>query len=90
MSNYPNMSYCMFQNTRLAMEQLIEAMNEAVKQGPEGIKEFYMDMDQQEKRALTELFCAYEDFVDLAHALEDAAFEQEASDDSCNYTYTRV
>ena len=24
MSDYPNMSYCMFNNTRLAMEQLVE------------------------------------------------------------------
>jgi len=29
MSNYPNMSYCMFENTASALAQVIDAMTEA-------------------------------------------------------------
>ncbi len=72
MTSYPNMSYCMFQNTRLAMEQLIEAMNEAVSQGPEGIREFFQDMDRSEKQALSDIFNMCEDYMNLADELEEA------------------
>jgi hypothetical protein len=62
----------MFQNTRLAMEQLIEAMNEAVSQGPEGIREFFQDMDRSEKQALSDIFNMCEDYMNLADELEEA------------------
>jgi len=84
MSNYPNMSYCMCENTLLAMRQVIDAMRE---QGPE----FLLDMSREEKRAFRELFNACEDFVDAANEMDeyehdgqpDEAQEWESFDPDC-------
>lgn len=65
MSNYPNMSYCMVSNTLLAMNQVVEAMNE---EGPAFLKE----MSREERRAFQELFNACEDFMSLSEELVDA------------------
>jgi len=64
MSNYPNMSYCMCENTLLAMRQVIDAMQE---QG----SEFLLDMSREEKRAFSELFQACEAFMEVANDLSD-------------------
>lgn len=63
MSNYPNMSYCMCENTLLAMRQIVEAMNE---EGPEFLKE----MSQYERRAFQELFNTCEDFMNMSEELQ--------------------
>jgi len=84
MSNYPNMSYCMCENTLSAMRQVIDAMRE---QGPE----FLLDMSREEKRAFQELFNACEDFVDAANEMDeyehdgqpDEAQEWESFDPDC-------
>ena len=84
MSNYPNMSYCMCENTLLAMRQVIDAMQE---QGPE----FLLDLSREEKRAFRELFNACEDFVDAANEMDqyehdgqpDEAQEWESFDPDC-------
>ena len=67
MSNYPNMSYCMCENTVLAMRQILNAMNE------EGVG-FLVDMNRDEKRAFQELFNLCEDFLTASEELE-AEFE---------------
>ena len=44
MSNYPNMSYCMCENTLLALRQVLNAMQE---EGPM----FLQEMSRDERRA---------------------------------------
>ncbi len=62
MSNYPNMSYCMNNNTLLALRQVVEAMNE---EGPMVLRE----MSREERRAFEELFSTCEDFMSLSEEL---------------------
>jgi len=70
MSNYPNMSYCMCENTLLALRQVMNAMQE---EGPM----FLQDMNRDEKRAYQELFNACESFLSAAEELEDEiAYEE--------------
>ena len=64
MSNYPNMSYCMCENTLLAMKQIVDAMND---EGPM----FLHDMNREEKRAFQALFNMCEDFMNLSEELQD-------------------
>lgn len=63
MSNYPNMSYCMNENTLAALEQVLTAMQE---QGPEFLKE----LSPQELRAFNELYQTCEAFMLLAEELQ--------------------
>ncbi len=69
MSSYPNMSYCMCENTLLALRQVVQAMQE---EGPM----FLQEMSRDERRAFQELFNTCEDFLNLSEELEDEA-EQE-------------
>ena len=64
MSNYPNMSYCMCENTLLALRQVVNAMNE---EGPA----FLQEMSREERRAFQELFNTCEDFLNLSEELQD-------------------
>ena len=64
MSNYPNMSYCMCENTLLAIKQITEAMEN---EGPMFLK----DLSRGERRAYEELFQYCESFLTLAEELED-------------------
>ena len=70
MSNYPNMSYCMCENTVLAMRQILTAMNE---EGPM----FLQEMNRDERRAFQELFNLCEDFLTASEELE-AEYEEQA------------
>ena len=69
MSNYPNMSYCMCENTLAAMNQVLNAMRE---EGPM----FLQDMNRDERRAFQELFNVCEDFLTASEELQDE-YEQE-------------
>lgn len=62
MSNYPNMSYCMNENTLLAMQQIIEAIDNDA-------EEFWNDMSREERRAFEELYLACEDFMSRAEKM---------------------
>ena len=64
MSNYPNMSYCMCENTLAAMRQILNAMQE---EGPM----FLQEMSRDEMRSYKELFNACEDFLTAAEELQD-------------------
>lgn len=64
MSNYPNMSYCMCENTLLAMRQIMNAMED---EGPM----FLQDMNRDERRAFKELFNACEAFLTMSEELEE-------------------
>lgn len=59
MSDYPNMSYCMFQNTLMAMEQLTDFLAHA-----EG--EELMDVSRDELKAMMEIYDQCESFLNLA------------------------
>jgi len=67
--DYPNMSYCMCENTLLALRQVVTAMNE------EGVG-FMSDLSRDEQRAFRELFTVCEDFMQLSEELQDE-FERE-------------
>ena len=68
MSNYPNMSYCMCENTLLALRQIVQAMQD---EGPD----FLQELSRDERRAFGELFTTCEDFMKLSEELVDAADE---------------
>ncbi len=72
MSNYPNMSYCMNNNTLLALRQVVEAMNE---EGPQ----FLREMSRDERRAFEQLFSTCEDFMSLSEELQEE-YEREQRD----------
>ena len=63
MSNYPNMSYCMFQNTQMAMDQLVTFMQEAD-------QDDMLDMSKDELRAMRELFGYCEQYLRLAEEFD--------------------
>jgi len=72
MSNYPNMSYCMCNNTLLALKQVVEAMND---EGPM----FLREMSRDERRSFEQLFSMCEDFMTLSEELQ-AEYEREERD----------
>jgi hypothetical protein len=74
--NYPNMSYCMFENTTRAMEQILEALVEAdYKEG--------LELNQYEKPAYGRLKGLCEEIIYEMERLEDAGeppYEDEEED----------
>lgn len=87
MSSYPNMSYCMCENTLLAMKQIVNAMQE---EGPMFLKE----MNRDERRAFEAMFDMCEAFMTMTEELEyeerqerdgqpDEAQEWESFDPDC-------
>lgn len=72
-SSYPNMSYCMNQNTLLALRQIMDAIDE------EGT-EFLRDMSRAEKFAFHDLVQACEGFIRQAEVLVDDYDQGEADD----------
>jgi hypothetical protein len=67
----PNMSYCMCENTLLAMHQILNAMRE---EGPM----FLHDLSRSERESFEELFHACESFINFADELvagEEAGIE---------------
>lgn len=70
MSNYPNMSYCMCENTALALHQVLTAMHE------EGT-EFMREMSREERQAFQSLFNLCEAFIETAEELQNEYEEEE-------------
>ena len=66
MSNYPNMSYCMCENTLLAMKQIVGAMQD---EGPM----FLREMNKDERRAFEAMFDMCEAFMTMAEELQEEA-----------------
>jgi hypothetical protein len=79
MSNYPNMSYCMCENTVLAMRQIMNAMQA---EGPM----FLAEMNRDERRAFQELFNLCEDFLTASEELEAEFEDMEQGFNSQEYT----
>jgi len=72
MSNYPNMSYCMNENTLAALKQVLDAMQE---EGPQ----FLRELNRTERRAFEELFHHCESFLTMSEELQEE-LEQEERD----------
>ena len=64
MSNYPNMSYCQCENTLMALQQVLNSMEDLG-------KEFIQDMTREERAAYRELYNACEAFIRWAEELAD-------------------
>lgn len=73
-SNYPNMSYCAFENTTLAMRQLLNMMREV-----DSLQE--LDLSHEELRAFRELQDLCELFAEGAEALESDEREYDGQPD---------
>jgi len=71
MSNYPNMSYCMYQNTRLALQQILNDLEEAHEKGV--TYEEYVDdfSSSDERRAMNELVDLFEEVRYMINELRD-------------------
>jgi hypothetical protein len=72
MSNYPNMSYCMNENTLAALKQVLDAMQE---EGPQ----FLRELNRTERRAFEELFHHCESFLTMSEELQEE-YEREQRD----------
>ena len=74
MSNYPNMSYAMYQNTRLALQQILDDLNEAQEKGIT-YKE-YVDIcnfsSSDEKYAMIRIEGLFEQIQDVLQEMRDA------------------
>ncbi len=64
MSNYPNMSYCMCNNTVLALRQILDTMQD---EGPM----FLREMSRDERRSYEALFSLCEDFLTASEELQE-------------------
>ena len=72
MRGHPNMSYCMCENTLLALQQVLNAIKD---EGPM----FLNDLSRSERESFEELFHACESFMNLADELiagEEAGLSQ--------------
>lgn len=72
MRDYPNMSYCMCNNTLLALQQVLDAMED-------GGLEFLQNLGEEELRAWQDLYHAAQAFVEQAEHLQEE-FEDRMSD----------
>lgn len=70
-SNYPNMSYCMFENTTAAIDQLVDHMSEALDGGPQACREFLSDMSREELRHYHAMYDLCKDFLQRMEELEE-------------------
>jgi len=71
--DYPNMSYCMCNNTEAALNQIMDAMDD------EGDVEFVKDLSRDELRSFNELVYIAEQFARRAErALDRVADERVA------------
>jgi hypothetical protein len=72
MADYPNMSYCMYRNTRLALQQILDDLNEAQEKGIT-YKEYVDDFSSSdEKYAMNELVNLFEEIQYVLEEMRDA------------------
>jgi hypothetical protein len=69
MSNYPNMSYCMNNNTLAGLGQILDTMDE------DGDLDFLRDLSRDERRAFEELAQVCEQFCRRAERVMDRELE---------------
>lgn len=71
--SYPNMSYCMCENTALALNQVLTAIRE------DGT-DFLREMGREERRAFQELFSLCEAFIEDANDLQSDYEEEQRNE----------
>ena len=71
MSNYPNMSYAMYQNTKLALQQIAGDLEEVHEEGVTYF-EYIDDLSSEEKYAMKELEGLFEKIQDVLQEMRDA------------------
>lgn len=71
--DYPNMSYCMFGNTVNAMNQILDAIDDA-KVG-DGVVDFFNGLSREERRNLQHLYNQAEQYVRVVEDMWDLADE---------------
>ena len=71
MSNYPNMSYCMFGNTVSAMNQILEEIEEA--NNNDGAADFFNSLSREERRNLQHLYNQAEQYIRVIEDMWDLA-----------------
>jgi len=72
MADYPNMSYCMYQNTRLALQQILGDLEEAQEKGVT-YKEYVDDFSSSdEKYAMKEFENLFEEIQNALQEMRDA------------------
>ena len=62
----PSMSYCMFENTSLELDQVVDAMEEAVTWED-------LDLNEYEERAKSKLYDLCESYINQFKRLEEAS-----------------
>jgi hypothetical protein len=65
-SNYPNMSYCMCENTLLAVRQITNEM-----QSYESLAEFTSDMGREELAAFERLASQFQFFLEMKQEMQE-------------------
>jgi hypothetical protein len=72
MADYPNMSYCMYRNTRLALQQILGDLEDAQEKGIT-YKEYVDDFSSSdEKYAMMEFENLFEKIQDALQEMRDA------------------
>lgn len=76
--DYPNMSYCMFNNTVDALNQILEAINDARIDG--GVVEFFNGLSREERRNMQHLYNLCEEYMQVAEDIYDRVDEMSEGD----------
>ena len=76
--DYPNMSYCMFGNTVDAVNQILDAINDA-KIG-DGVVEFFNGLSREERRNMHHLYNLCEEYMQAAENIVDQVDEMSEGD----------
>jgi hypothetical protein len=77
-SNYPNMSYCMCNNTEAALNQIMNAMDD------EGAVNFIKDLSRDELRSFNELVYIAQQFVRRAERALDEVVDDRVEEELDN------
>jgi len=81
MRDYPNMSYCMFSNTTLALKQILNHLSEAQEEGLT-FEEYANDRSSREERAaLMDFESLMEEVQDVLRFMKDALPQDDEDDE---------
>ncbi len=81
MRDYPNMSYCMYENTTLALKQILDDLSEAHEEFVT-FEEYAEDRSsRQERAALRDLESLLEEVQDVLRSMKDALPQDEEDDE---------
>ena len=81
MRDYPNMSYCMYENTTLALKQILNHLSEAQEEGLT-FEEYANDRSSREERAaLMDLESLMEEVQDVLRFMKDALPQDDEEDE---------